>query len=64
MKARKLNCELEEGQALNGLYIIDNNNMQYSNLWTDDIPVNEGGRLESFQVTMLCKYVKYCYGVL
>jgi len=58
MKVRKLNGLLEEELALNGFDIIDNNNIQYSNLWTDGLHVNEGGfrKLSGH----LSKYIKYC----
>ena len=40
MKVRKLTGLFEEEPALNGFDIIDNNNIQYSNLWTDGLHVN------------------------
>ena len=50
MKVRKLNGLLEQELALNGFDIIDNNNIQHSNLWTDGLQVNEGGS-KIFRVT-------------
>ena len=42
-KVRKLNGLLEEELAINGFDIIDNGDIQYSNLWKDGLHVNEGG---------------------
>ena len=49
MKVRKLNGLLEKELALNGFDIIDNNNIQYSNLWTDGLHVNERGGQKAFR---------------
>ena len=57
-KVRKLNGILEEELAMNGFDIIDNANIQYSNLWKDGLHVNDGGirKLSG----NLSKYIKYC----
>ena len=57
-KVRKLNGLLEEELAINGFDIIDNGNIQYSNLWKDGLHVNEGGirKLSG----NLSRYIKYC----
>lgn len=57
-KVRKLNGLLDEELAINGFDIIDNDNIQYSNLWKDGLHVNEGGirKLSG----NLSRYVKYC----
>ena len=59
-KARKLNGLLEEELAINGFDIIDNGNIQYSNLRKDGLHVNEGGirKLSG----NLSRYIKYCLG--
>ena len=57
-KMRKLNGLLEEELAINGFDLIDNGNIQYSNLCKDGLHVNEGGiRKLSGNVS---RYVKYC----
>eukprot|EP00112_Aurelia_sp_Birch-Aquarium-sp1_P025234 Seg83.3 transcript_id=Seg83.3/GoldUCD/mRNA.D3Y31 product="hypothetical protein" protein_id=Seg83.3/GoldUCD/D3Y31 len=57
-KVRKLNGLLDEELAINGFDSIDNDNIQYSNLWKDELHVNEGGirKLSG----NLSRYVKYC----
>ena len=57
-KVRKLNGLLEEELAINGFDIIDNGNIQYSNLWKDGLRANEGGirKLSG----NLSRYIKYC----
>ena len=53
-KVRKLNGLLEKELAINGFDIINNGNIQYSNLWKDGFHVNERGIRGN-----LTRYIKY-----
>ena len=57
-KAMKVNNLLAEELAINGLDMIDNSNVTFSNLWKDGLHISDGGaRKFSGNVS---KFIKYC----
>ena len=55
---KKVNELLEDKLAINGLDMIDNSNILYSNLWDDGLHINEGG-IRKFSGN-ISSFVKYC----
>ena len=57
-KAMKVNKLLAEELAINGLDMIDNSNVTFSNIWKDGLHISDGGaRKFSGNVS---KFIKYC----
>ena len=57
-KAMKVNKLLAEELAINGLDMIDNSNVTFSNLWKDGLHISDGGaRTFSGNVS---KFIEYC----
>ena len=57
-KVKKVNEFLETELALNGLDMIDNSNIMFSNLWDDGLHINDGG-IRKFSGN-ISSFVKYC----
>ena len=57
-KVTKVNTLLEDELALNGIDIIDNSNIFFSNLWKDGLHINDGG-VRKFSGN-LSRFIKYC----
>ena len=57
-KVTKVNTLLEDELALNGIDIIDNSNIFFSNLWKDGLYINDGG-VRKFSGN-LSRFIKYC----
>ena len=57
-KVKKVNELLETELALNGLDMIDNSNIMFSNLWDDGLHINDGG-IRKFSGN-ISSFIKYC----
>ena len=55
---KKVNELLEAELALNGLDMIDNSNIMFSNLWDDGLHINDGG-IRKFSGN-ISSFIKYC----
>ena len=55
---KKVNELLETELALNGLDMIDNSNIMFSNLWDDGLHINDGG-IRKFSGN-ISSFIKYC----
>ena len=61
-KVTKVNTLLEDELALNGIDIIDNSNILFSNLWKDGLHINDGEVRKSSGNPS--RFIKYCEGSL
>ena len=57
-KAMKVNKLLVDELAINGLDMIDNSNVTFSNLWKDGLHISDGGARKFSGNTS--KFIKYC----
>ena len=57
-KVKKVNELLADELALNGLDMIDNSNIMFSNLWDDGLHINDGG-IRKFSGN-ISSFIKYC----
>ena len=55
---KKVNELLETELALNGLDMIDNSNIMFSNLWDDGLHITDGGVRKCSGNTS--SFIKYC----
>ena len=57
-KAIKVNKLLAEELAINGLDMIDNSNVTFSNLWKDGLHISDGGARKCSR--NVSKFINYC----